>query len=306
MQVRQSRLTPLIEKAKAIKGEFKVAIVNSITKSSLAGGIAAAEAGIIQPIFIGKLDVMQKIAAEMGKDLKNYECIDAADSKATIDIALDLIKTDKAATLMKGHLHTNELMRAVLSSANGLRTDRFVSHCMLMDIPAYHKLSILTDAAININPPLKIKKDIIQNSIDFALACGIIEPKVAILAAVEYIDENMPTTLEAAILCKMAERKEIVGGLVEGPLDFDVAVSKEAAAIKGLTSPVAGDADIFVAPNVETANILVKQMEYMALAETAGLVIGAKIPIILLSRSANEISRILSCALAKLMVYNKK
>lgn len=302
-RMNQSRLMPLIEKAKAIKGEFKVAVVNSVTPNSIIGSIAAAEAEIIQPIFIGKMSIMREIFTTLGKDISKYECIDADCGNKAVEIAVELVKSGKAATLMKGQLHTSDLMRVVLSSANGLRTNRFVSHCMLMDVPSYHKLSILTDPAININPPLKVKKDIVQNAIDFALACGITEPKVALLAAVEYIDENMPATLDAAILCKMAERKEIVGGIVEGPLDFDVAVSKKSAEIKGITSPVAGDADIFVAPNIEVANIMVKQMEYSALAEVAGLLVGAKVPIILMSRSSRDITLKLSCALAKLMFY---
>jgi phosphotransacetylase len=207
---------------------------------------------------------------------------------------------------MKGSLHTDELLGAVVARDTGLRTGRRISHVFLMDVPTYHKILVVTDAAINIAPTLEDKVDICQNAIDLAVALGVARPKVAILAAVETVNSKMPATLDAAALCKMAERGQIKGGLLDGPLAFDNAISKQAARTKGIRSEVAGDPDILLAPDLEAGNILAKQLSFLANADGAGLVLGARVPIILTSRADSVRSRIASCAVAMLVAYARR
>jgi len=223
-------------------------------------------------------------------------------SHAAAERAVQLARESKVDALMKGALHTDELMAAVVDKGAGLRTDRRMSHVFALDVPHYPKPLFITDAAINIAPDLDAKRDIVQNAIELAHALAIEVPNVAILAAVETVDAKMPSTLDAAALCKMAERKQIVGGLLDGPLAFDNAVSADAARTKDISSPVAGDADILVAPDLEAGNLLAKQLIYLAGADAAGIVLGARLPIVLTSRADGELARLASCALTLLLV----
>ena len=219
---------------------------------------------------------------------------------------MELVRQGKAELLMKGSLHTDELLGAVVARETGLRTGRRISHVFIMDVPTYHKVLIVTDAAINIAPTLEDKVDICQNAIDLAVSLGVEQPKVAILAAVETVNSKMPATLDAAALCKMAERGQITGGLLDGPLAFDNAISKEAAKTKGIESEVAGDPDILLAPDLEAGNILAKQLSFLANADSAGLVLGARVPIILTSRADSVRSRIASCAVGVLAAHARR
>jgi phosphotransacetylase len=240
-------------------------------------------------------------AAEAGVDISLYRVIEEPDSSAAAVRAVALIRAGEAALLMKGSLHTDVLMHAVVAADTGLRTARHLSHVYLMDVPSYPRPLLITDAAINISPTLEGKRDIVQNAIDLAHVMGIAEPRVAILAAVETVNPAMRSTIDAAALCKMAERGQITGGLVDGPLAFDNAVSPEAAREKGITSPVAGLADILVVPDLEAGNMLAKQLSFLAGADAAGVVVGARVPIILTSRADSARTRIASCAVAVLM-----
>ena len=232
--------------------------------------------------------------------------MDTPHSSASAAKAVELVRTAQAELLMKGSLHTDELMAAVVSREGGLRTGRRISHVFVMDIPTYHKVLIVTDGAINIFPTLEDKVDICQNAVDLAIALGLNKPKVAILAAVETVTSKMPATIDAAALCKMAERKQVTGAILDGPLAFDNAISKEAARTKGIHSEVAGDPDILLAPDLEAGNILAKQLSFLAKADSAGLVLGARVPIILTSRADSVRSRIASCAVAMLAAHARR
>jgi phosphotransacetylase len=232
--------------------------------------------------------------------------VDAAHSHESAAKAVALVRNGEAELLMKGSLHTDELLGAVVARETGLRTGRRISHVFIMDVPTYHKVLIVTDAAINIAPALDDKVDICQNAIDLAIALGLAQPKVAILAAVETVNSKMPSTIDAACLCKMAERGQIKGGLLDGPLAFDNAISAEAAKIKGITSAVAGDPDILLVPDLEAGNMLAKQLTFLAKADSAGLVLGARVPIILTSRADNVRSRIASCGVAVLAAHARR
>jgi phosphotransacetylase len=234
------------------------------------------------------------------------QIVDAPDGPGSAKKAVELIREGKAEVLMKGSLHTDELMSAIVSRDGGLRTGRRISHAFVMDVPTYHKVLIVTDAAINIAPTLEDKVDICQNAIDLAISLGLEKPKVAILCAVETVNSKMPATLDAAALCKMAERGQIKGGLLDGPLAFDNAISKEAAKTKGIKSEVAGDPDILLAPDLEAGNILAKQLSFLANADSAGMVLGARVPVILTSRADSVRSRIASCAVAKLIAHARR
>ena len=274
-----------------------------MTKSSLRGAVEAAEAGIIVPILVGPAERIRAVAEKAGLNIAPYEIVEAPHSHDAAAEAVKLVRTGRAELLMKGSLHTDELMSEVMKRDTGLRTGRRVSHAFIMDVPTYPKPLVITDAAINIQPTLEDKCDIVQNAIDLVRALGIEQPKVAILSAVETVSPKIPSTIEAAALCKMAERGQITGGLLEGPLALDNAISPEAARIKGINSPVAGHADILVVPDLEAGNMLAKNLTFLANADAAGLVLGARVPIILTSRADSVMTRMASCAVAALYAH---
>jgi phosphate acetyltransferase len=282
------------------------AVAYPCEKSALAGAMEAFEHGLIIPILVGPAGNIKEIAKAAGIELGSVEIVDCHDSHASAKRAVELVREGRAELLMKGSLHTDELLSAVVARDSGLRTGRRVSHAFIMDVPTYHKVLIVTDAAINIAPVLEDKVDICQNAIDLAINLGIQHPKVAILAAVETVTSKMPSTVDAAALCKMADRHQITGGILDGPLAFDNAISKEAAEIKGITSEVAGDPDILLVPDLESGNMLAKQLSFLANAESAGLVLGARVPIILTSRADSVRSRIASCAVAVLAAHARR
>lgn len=281
---------------------IKVLVVHPSDRDSLLGAIQAAEAGLIIPILVGPRKKIQQAADQAGVDLSPYEIVDVKHSHDAAAKAVSLVQTGQYEALMKGSIHTDELMGAVVQRDSGLRTERRVTHVFLMDIPDFPRPLFITDAAINITPDLWVKRDICQNAIDLAKDMGIEMPKVAVLSAVETINPGIPSTLEAAALSKMADRGQIVGGLVDGPYAYDNAVSKEAAVIKGLTGTVAGCADILVVPDLESGNMLAKQLTYQAKADSAGIVLGTRVPIILTSRADNVQTRLASCAVAARVV----
>lgn len=289
----------LMDKASGLK-PLIVAVVHPVDIYSLSGAVEAAKAGIIEPILIGPEDKIRKTAEDAHIDLDSYRLIPTLHSHAAAAKAVEMALAGTVEALMKGKLHTDELMQAVLDKEKGLRTGRRMSHVFVLDVPSYPKPLFLTDAAININPKLMDKKDIVQNAIDLFTTLGLGTPKVAILSAVEMVTEKIPSTLDATALCKMAERGQITDGIVDGPLAFDNAISHEAATIKGIVSNVAGDADILVAPDIESGNMLYKQLRYFSGAQGAGIVLGAKVPIILTSRAGDAESRVVSSALALL------
>jgi phosphate acetyltransferase len=276
------------------------AVAHPCDEAALGAVVEAAEAGIIAPILVGPAERIRRVAKESGLDLTRYPIEDAPHSHAAAARAVELVRAGRAELLMKGSLHTDELMSEVVKRDGGLRTDRRVSHAFVMDVPTYHKPLIVTDAAVNIVPTLDDKRDIVQNAVDLARALGIERPKVAILSAVETVTSKIPSTIEAAALCKMADRGQIQGASLEGPLAFDNAISREAARIKHIDSPVAGDADILVVPDLEAGNMLAKNLTFLARADAAGVVLGARVPIILTSRADNRRTRMASCAVAAL------
>jgi phosphotransacetylase len=295
----------LLERCKSLP-PVPTSVAYPCEASALAGPVEAAQKKLIAPILVGPAAKITEIAKAEGLDLGGLEVLDVPDAHAAAEKAVALVREGRAEVLMKGSLHTDELLSAVVSRDKGLRTGRRISHAFLMDVPTYHKVLVVTDAAINIAPVLEDKVDIVQNAIDLAIALGVKTPKVAILAAVETVNSKMPATLDAAALCKMADRGQIRGGLLDGPLAFDNAISKDAARTKGITSEVAGDPDILLAPDLEAANILAKQLSFLANADSAGLVLGAKVPIILTSRADSVRSRIASCAVAALVAHARR
>src|SRR5271165_3264322 len=302
--------------AKNQKGETvitRTAVVHPVDSVSLIAAIEAAREGLIVPVLVGPEHKI-RAAAEMAKlDLASYEVVPTEHSAAAANRAVALARAGQVSALMKGALHTDELMHAVVDAANGLRTARRISHVFAMDAPAYPRPLFITDAAINMYPTLEDKRDIVQNAIDLVRALrqmlnrDTIElPRVAILSAVETVTEKIKSTLDAAALCKMADRGQITGAILDGPLAFDNAVSEEAAKTKGIVSPVAGKADIFVVPDLEAGNMLAKQLEYLGDAGAAGIVLGARVPIILTSRADNTLTRLGSCAMAQLLVHHQQ
>jgi phosphate acetyltransferase len=279
------------------------AVVHPCEASALAGAVEAAVKGLIVPILVGPSARIASVAKASGIDLGKFQIVDTPHSNASAAKAVELIREGIAQVLMKGSLHTDELMAAIVAREGGLRTGRRISHAFIMDVPTYHKVLIVTDGAINIAPTLEDKVDICQNAIDLAIALGLKKPKVAILAAVETVTSKMPATLDAAALCKMAERGQITGGILDGPLAFDNAISKQAAETKGVNSDVAGDPDILLAPDLEAGNILAKQLSFLARADSAGMVLGARVPVILTSRADSVRSRIASCAVARMVAH---
>jgi phosphate acetyltransferase len=282
------------------------AVAHPCDESSLAGAFEAAAQGLITPILVGPANKIRDVANRHRIDLGKTRIVDAAHSHDAAAKAVELVRLGEAELLMKGSLHSDELLGAVVARDTGLRTARRISHVFIMDVPTYHKVLLVTDAAINISPTLEDKVDICQNAIDLAVALGIATPKVAILAAVETVTSKMPATIDAAALCKMADRGQITRGLLDGPLAFDNAISKEAAQIKGIRSDVAGDPDILLAPDLEAGNILAKQLTFLANADCAGIVLGARVPIILTSRADSVRSRSASCAVAMLAAHARR
>ena len=282
------------------------AVAHPCEATALEGAVEAAQKGLIAPLLVGPATKIAETATASGIDLSNLQIVDVPHSHAAATKAVELIREGKAEILMKGSLHTDELMSAIVSREGGLRTGRRISHVFIMDVPTYHKVLLVTDAAINIAPTLEDKVDICQNAIDLAISLGLEKPKLAILGAVETVTSKMPATIDAAALCKMAERGQITGALLDGPLAFDNAISTQAAEMKGIKSAVAGDPDILLAPDLEAGNILAKQLSFLANADSAGMVLGAKVPVILTSRADSVRSRIASCAVAKLVAHARR
>ena len=295
----------LLERCRTLQ-PVSTAVAHPCEASALAAVVDAAELGLIAPILVGPKAKIEEVAKTNGIVLGSIPIVDAPHSHASAARAVELVRQGKAELLMKGSLHTDELLGAVVARETGLRTGRRLSHVFIMDVPTYHKVLIVTDAAINIAPTLEDKVDICQNAIDLAISLGLARPKVAILAAVETVTSKMPATLDAAALCKMAERGQITGALIDGPLAFDNAISAEAARIKGIRSEVSGDPDILLVPDLEAGNILAKQLSFLANADSAGLVLGARVPIILTSRADTVRSKIASCAVAVLAAHARQ
>lgn len=283
-----------------------IAVAHPCDAESLRGPIQAAEAGLVDPILVGPESKIRAIAEELGLDLRGFRIVDVPHSHASAEAAVALCRDGGVEALMKGSLHTDELMSAVVSRAGGLRTERRISHVFLADVPTYPHPLMITDAAINIAPSLEVKMDIVQNAIDLGHVLSLAQPKVAILSAVETVTSKLKSTLDAAALCKMADRGQIKGGLLDGPLAFDNAVSLVAAKTKGILSAVAGNADILVVPDLESGNMVAKQLEYLGNALMAGVVLGARVPIVLTSRADTAETRAASCAVAQLMAHRKR
>jgi len=275
-------------------------VVHPCDESSLRGPVEAAELGLIKPIMVGPAAKIKKVASEHGIKISDFQVVDSPHSEAAAERAVELVHEGKGELLMKGSLHTDELMRAVTSSKTGLRTARRISHVFIMDVPTYPDTLFVTDAAINIFPDLDAKRDIIQNAVDLFTQVGLGTPRVAILSAVETVTSKIPSTIDAAALCKMADRGQITDAIIDGPLAFDNAISPEAAKIKGIQSPVAGKAQILVVPDLEAGNMLAKNLIFLSKADSAGLVLGARVPVVLTSRADSVRSRMASCAAAVL------
>lgn len=289
----------------ALEGDpIKMAVAHPCSFESLLGAVEATDAGIIDPILVAPRSKLEEIARKHDISLDSHEIIDVEHSHEAAEVAVSLVTSGKAHSLMKGSLHTDEFMRAALDSKKGVRTDRRISHIFVMKVESYPRFLFITDAAINIVPDLVTKQHIVQNAIDLAHILGVELPKVAILAAVENINPNMKTTLDAAALCKMADRKQIKGAILDGPLAFDNAINREAADIKGIDSQVAGDPDILIAPDLESGNMMAKQLHYLAAASSAGIVMGAKCPIVLTSRAEDAAARLASAAVAAVVAQH--
>jgi len=284
---------------------IRTAVVHPTDTPSLLGAVEAARSNLIVPVLVGPDTKIRAAARAADLDISGFEIVSTEHSHAAAAQSVAMARAGHVEALMKGNLHTDELMRCVVSSEHGLCTARRISHVFAIDAPDYPRPLFITDAAINITPSLAIKRDIVQNVIDLAHALGITQPRVAILSAVETVTDKIQSTLDAAALCKMADRGQITGGILDGPLAFDNAVSAEAARTKGIVSPVAGRADIFVVPDLEAGNMLAKQLEYLAAAEMAGIVLGARVPIILTSRADKTLARLGSCAIALLLARQK-
>src|SRR5512134_944680 len=295
----------LIDAAKALP-PVATAIVHPCDESSLSGAVDAAKLGLIRPILVGPKVKIQAVAAKLKLDIAGYEIVDAPHSHGAAAKAVELVRAGKAEALMKGSLHTDELMAEVVKRDTGLRTARRISHCFVMDVPSYETALIISDAAVNIAPTLKDKVDITQNAIDLAHALRFPEVRVAILSAMETINPDVPSTIAAGALCKMADRGQITGGILDGPLALDNAINLTAAQIKRIQSPVAGSADILIVPDLEAGNMLAKSLTFLAGADAAGIVLGARVPIILTSRADSSIARLASCAVAVLIAYSKR
>jgi phosphate acetyltransferase len=282
------------------------AVVHPCDQSSLQGAVDAAKNSLIAPILVGPKERIEAVAKQYDIDITGLPIVEAPYSQASATKAVELVREGKAEALMKGSLHTDELMGAVVKRDTGLRTARRVSHCFVMDVPGHEDALIITDAAVNIAPTLADKVDIVQNAIDLAHALNIPEVRVAILSAMETVNPSVPSTIEAAALCKMADRHQITGGILDGPLALDNAISMEAAQIKKIDSPVAGRANVLVVPDLEAGNMLAKSLSFLAGADAAGIVLGARVPIILTSRADSVMTRLASCAVAALVAKARR
>jgi phosphotransacetylase/acyl dehydratase len=282
------------------------AVVHPCDRDSLLGALAAAGRGLITPVLVGPEAKIRAVAKAEGADISGYRLVPTEHSHAAAEKAVALARAGEVAALMKGSLHTDELMGAVVPAASGMRTERRISHVFVLDVPTYPRMLLITDAAVNIAPDAKAKADIVQNAIDLAQVLGVEQPRVAILAAVETVNPDMQATVDAAVLCKMADRGQITGGLLDGPLAFDNAISEQAARTKGIVSPVAGRADILLAPDLDAGNMIAKQLEYLAGADIAGIVLGARVPIVLTSRADSVRTRLASTAVMALVANSRK
>jgi phosphotransacetylase len=296
---RETRDHRLVALARGLE-PLGTAVVHPVDRNSLLGAVDAARAGLIVPVLVGPEAKIRAAAEAESVDLAPYRLVPTRHSHEAAERAVAMARTGEVEALMKGSLHTDELMQEVVAKETGLRTGRRISHVFVMDVPTYARSLFITDAAINIAPDLHAKRDIVQNAIDLARVLGVETPRVAILSAVETLNPEIKSTIDAAALCKMADRKQITGGLLDGPLAFDNAISEEAAKVKGIESPVAGRADILVVPDLESGNMLAKQLEYLGEAQSAGIVLGARVPIVLTSRADDAPTRMASCALALL------
>jgi phosphate acetyltransferase len=282
------------------------AVAHPCDETSLRGACEAAVAGMITPILVGPKDRIRSLAQHLSIDLRDMELVEARHSEAAAEKAVELVRTGRAELLMKGSLHSDELLAAVTKRETGLRTGRRISHVFVIDVPTHAHTLFITDAAVNISPDLPAKRDIVQNAIDLYAGLGLGTPKVGILSAVETINPGIPSTIDAAALCKMADRGQITGGELDGPLAFDNALSSEAARIKGIRSPVAGQAQILVVPDLEAGNMLAKNLTFLSNADAAGIVLGARVPIILTSRADKVRTRMASCAVAMLLAHSRR
>jgi phosphate acetyltransferase len=305
MDAKHAKYERLIEFCKTI-APTPTAVVHPCDQASLEGAIEAARLGLIAPILVGPRERIEALAASLGTDLAGVQIVDAPHSAAAATIAVQLVREGRAEALMKGSLHTDELMAAVVKRDTGLRTARRVSHCFVMDVPGHDEALIITDAAVNIAPTLEEKADILQNAIDLAHALRIEEVRVAILSAMETVNPKVPSTVEAAALCKMVDRHQITGALVDGPLALDNAIDLEAAKVKKIDSPVAGRANVLLVPDLEAGNMLAKSLSFLAGADAAGIVLGARVPIILTSRADSILTRLASCAVAALVAKARR
>jgi phosphate acetyltransferase len=299
------KLRQLIRKAQE-HPPLATAVAHPCDQVSLESVVEAAKLRLVKPILVGPEQKIRAVAAEHALDIAGFEIVDAEFSEQSAAKAVALVRAGRAEALMKGSLHTDELMGAVVKRDTGLRTARRISHCFVMDVPGHAQPLIITDAAVNIAPDLKAKVDIVQNAIDLAHALGQREVRVAILSAMESVNPDVPSTLEAAALCKMADRRQITGAVLDGPLALDNAISVEAAATKKISSPVAGRASVLVVPDLEAGNMLAKSLSFLADADAAGIVLGAKVPIILTSRADEETARLASCAVAQLVAAARR
>jgi len=282
------------------------AVAHPCDETSLRGAMEAAESGMITPILVGPKERVRAVAASADLVISDFEFIDVPHSQAAAEKAVEIVRSGKAELLMKGSLHSDEILGAVTRRDTGLRTGRRISHVFVMDVPTHPETLFITDAAVNIAPDLLAKRDIVQNAIDLYAGLGFGTPKVAILSAVETVNPDIPSTIDAAALCKMADRGQITGGELDGPLAFDNAISPEAAHVKGIKSPVAGRAQILVVPDLEAGNMLAKNLSFLSKADAAGIVLGARVPIILTSRADNVRTRMASCAVAMLLAYSRR
>ena len=305
MDKKHERYEKLIARCKALP-PTPTAVAHPCDESSLRGAVDAAKAGLIAPILVGPAERINEVAAKAKLDISGYTIVDAAFSEESAAKAVAEVRAGRAQALMKGSLHTDELMGAVVKRDTGLRTARRISHCFIMDVPGHPDPIIITDAAVNIFPTLRDKVDIVQNAIDLAHDLGAAEVRVAILSAMETVNPDVPSTIEAAALCKMADRKQITGAIVDGPFALDNAISPEAAKIKKLDSKVAGRANVLVVPDLEAGNMLAKSLTFLAGADAAGIVLGARVPIILTSRADSLIARLASCAVASLVAAARR
>jgi phosphate acetyltransferase len=305
MERKHEKYERLLQRAKALP-PVPTAVAHPCDEASLTGAVDAAKIGLIEPILVGPAARIRSVAAKCGLDISALEMIDAPHSHAAAAEAVRLVREGRAECLMKGSLHTDELMGAVVSREGGLRTARRISHCFVMDVPSYSEALIVSDAAINIAPTLEDKVDIVQNAIDLAHALGITDVRVAILSAMETVNPKVPSTIEAAALCKMADRKQITGAILDGPLALDNAINLEAARIKHIESPVAGRANVLIVPDLEAGNMLAKSLSFLADADAAGIVLGTRVPIILTSRADSVMTRLASCAVASLVAKARR